>query len=128
MNIVPISGVLVGVLQPDGTGRQVPVCESPYFETLRGFSRKPFDAYREVLMKVSGTPEREMSFEQFLLLFANVSLHGFITVLPRIRFDDNMVCLDGHHRLAVLLKCNGPELGLEIKNNEVIALWERSSR
>lgn len=128
MNILPISSVLVGVLQPDGTGRQLPVSESPYFETLKGFSRKPFDAYHEVLMKVSGTPEREMSFEQFLLLFADVTMNGFIVMLPRIRFDDNMVCLDGHHRLAVLLKCHGPELGLEIKNNEVIALWEKSSR
>lgn len=125
MNVVLISQVFVGVLQADGTGRQVPVLESPFYRTLDSGSREPFESYRSVLMKVSGTPEREMSCDEFIWLFKQIVRDGFIPMLPRIRFDDNMVCLDGHHRLAILLAKHGPHLGLQIENNEVHALWER---
>lgn len=128
MNLTPISNVRVGVLTPDGGANQVPITESPFYIAAATASREPYDAYLSVLKQVSGTPDEEMEYTDFVGLGCDIKLFGFKIRHPKIRFDEELTCLDGHHRLALLRHLHGPSIALEITNNEVQSVWVKSSK
>ena len=128
MILTLLKNVKVGVLQEDGTGKEMSIGESPYYRALAEFDRRHFDDYRCITAKVSGTPLDEMRWFTFAQMAQDIERRGFIVRNPRIRFTSELVALDGHHRLAILLYIYGPELGLQIENNELCAIWVKSNK
>lgn len=128
MNLTIISDVKVAVLQEDGSSREMGVEDSPYYITLSTHDRRIYDNYLGILMKVSGAPMDEMRYFTFMRTCEDVRRRGFMAMRPRIRFNEGLTCLDGHHRLAMLLYCHGPNLALEIINGEVESLWVKSNK
>ena len=113
------------VYQPDGTCPSLPLVESPYYKTLVTGERKWFDRYKqEVLAEHSPeTFKQERSYARFINLGEKIIHQGFDPAPPRITFDeDGVTALDGQHRLAILLHTYGPELLLQVEDNQVMGI------
>lgn len=125
MITLPLSEVRVMVYQRDGTCPSLPLDHSPYYQTLVDGHVKVWRYYKlNILPRWSpGSSLMERSYRQFKKLARSIRRDGFDPSPPRVTFDeDGVTALDGQHRLSILLWLYGPNLMLEIENNEVMGI------